>query len=486
MLLRSAPRLAPDQPCLSFYQPILFDTKQLLSESIEVEKSPYTPGAGHRPPVLAGRDDVLQAWRIGLNDVSATGRRRAPDMILTAPRGAGKTVTVSAFRDLAEEQGFETVRLQVAAGNSSLVGSLLRRAAARAEDGSGPWQRAKRAFERLGGVSLGAAGFTAGITLADRADPAGATARTPEDLAEALLALDREVRIDRPSGGVLITVDEIQSATAADLSLLAAALGSLNDEHPEAHVMFAATGLPNSFQAFVQAEVTHADRLFQFTPISLVLAPADATFAIVEPARQRGVAWEPEAAELIVGLTSGYPAHLQVLADQTWMSTPEGTLITRADAESGSRRAAEVLERLSMGPRFDALTDREREFLTALAVNGGRAGTATLAQTLGRNRTSISDLRDGLIAAGDVYMPRRGELALAAPLFGRYLLLSYAEARELENPDLLTLDQMRTNLATAGSRPAGATRLKPGGALDLPRPRRGPDTGAGPANRRER
>ena len=71
-----------------------------------MDKSPYTPGAGHNPPVLAGRDGLLRDWHLVLNDIVAGGRVRAQDMILSGPRGVGKTVTVSAFADLAKEQGF--------------------------------------------------------------------------------------------------------------------------------------------------------------------------------------------------------------------------------------------------------------------------------------------------------------------------------------------------------------------------------------------
>ncbi|MGP0049296.1 MAG: hypothetical protein ACLPZR_10695, partial [Solirubrobacteraceae bacterium] len=70
--------------------------------------------------MLAGRDELLRAWRTGLNDVTATGRQRAPDVILTAPRGAGKTSAVLAFQDLSQEQGFEVVRLQAASGNAGV------------------------------------------------------------------------------------------------------------------------------------------------------------------------------------------------------------------------------------------------------------------------------------------------------------------------------------------------------------------------------
>lgn len=36
--------------------------------------SPYTPGARHVPPVLAGRDGLLRDWQMVLNDVVTEGR----------------------------------------------------------------------------------------------------------------------------------------------------------------------------------------------------------------------------------------------------------------------------------------------------------------------------------------------------------------------------------------------------------------------------
>ena len=451
-----------------------------------MDGSPYTPGAGHRPPVLAGRDDLLQAWSVGLSDVTASGRQRAPDMILTAPRGAGKTSTILAFQDSSEQQGFEVVRLQVASGNATLIDSLLRRARARAEEGSGPWDRAKRAFERIAAANVTISGSGAGVTLREPLSAQRGPA-SPEDLAEALATLAREVRKDRPGGGVLITIDEIQAAAASDLSLLGATLQGLNTEYPDARVMFAASGLPNTFQAFEQAKVTHADRLFKFKQVPLLLDPDDARFAVVEAARQHEVAWEPEAADMIIEISSGYPAHLQVFADQTWMAATGPSVITVRDAEAGIKAAAEVLEQESLGPRFDSMSDRHREFMTALAVNGGRATGEDLAVTLGRSRTSLSELRDTLITQGDVYVPRRGELALVVPVFARYLLANYGQVRPRGSAAVLPLEEMQRNAEAANNlRLARAgQRLPASGALDRPptsepgntpaRPARGPD-----------
>lgn len=444
-----------------------------------MDGSPYTPGAGHRPPVLAGRDDLLRAWRTGLNDVTATGRQRAPDIILTAPRGVGKTVAVLAFQDISQQQGFEVVRLQAASGNAGLVDSLLRRARARAEDGSGPWQRAKRAFDRISGVTLPVVG--GGLSLRDGREPASSARVSPEDLADALATLAKEVRKDHKSGGVLITVDEIQAADNADLTLLAAALQGLNTEYPEAPVMFAASGLPQTFQVLIDAGVTHPDRLFKFRPIPLVLSPDDARFAIVEAARQHNVSWEPEAADLIIETSRGYPAHLQVFADETWMTAPGSRVITTQDARAGIRAGAEVLERESLGPRFDGLADREREFLTALAISGGESTTADLAITLGRPQQALSQVRETLITKGDVYVPRRGELALSVPVFAPYLLANYETGRQrATRTQLLPLEEMQRNTEAPKRNRANTDPRRlphPGGA---PPHVRGPALGDGP------
>jgi hypothetical protein len=452
-----------------------------------MDGSPYTPGAGHRPPVLAGRQELVQAWRTGLNDVAATGRQRAPDMVLTAPRGVGKTAAVLEFQDLSQRQGFEVVRLQAASGNAGLVDSLLRRARARAEAGPGPWQRAKRAFDRVSGVTLPIVG--GGVSF-NEAPQAGMPSRvSPEDLADALATLAREVRKDREAGGVLITVDEIQAADRSDLTLLAAALQGLNAEYPDARVMFAASGLPQTFQVLIDAGVTHPDRLFRFRQIPLVLSPDDARYAVVEAARQVGVAWEPEAADMIVQTSRGYPAHLQVFADATWLAATGPSIITADDARAGIAAGAQTLERESLGPRFDGLTDRERELLTALAVNGGQSTSAVLALTLGRTQQALSQVRDALITKGDVYVPRRGELALTVPVFAPYLLSNYEPARDRSSrTGLLALTEMQLNLQALHERTASRSGLpQPGGgpravrAQPPPRPSSQPHSLPGPA-----
>lgn len=416
-----------------------------------MEDSVYTPGAGHSPPVLAGRDELLRNWSLTLNDVVSRGRVRADDLILVGPRGVGKTVTVTAFAQLARERGFEVVNLQPAGGRSSLVGSLLHRARERIASGAGPWERAKQAFEGIAGVSLSVAGFGAGVSRHDRPDD------PPEvdgsDLAMALATLSEEVSRDRPGGGVMVTIDEMQGAAAADLLLFAAALHRLNVDHKDSSVTFAGTGLPNTEEVLRKAGVTHPDRLFDLQTIPLTLAAQDAQFAIVEPARAVGVIWDSKAAATIARASNGYPAHLQLFADAAWTGAEGPDQITSADVESALPRAIAEIERPSLGPRWDRMTGRQMELLAALALHNGRASTAALAQTLGRPRSDLSWVRDELLVEGDVYTPRYGELATAVPLFGDYALERYENARGEHAQELLGLDEMRANAAGSKGRP---------------------------------
>ncbi|MGO9899921.1 MAG: hypothetical protein ACLP0J_09555, partial [Solirubrobacteraceae bacterium] len=144
-------------------------------------------------------------------------------------------------------------------------------------------------------------------------------------------------------------------------------------------------------------------------------------------------------------------------------------VITTADARAGITAGVATLERESLGPRFDGLAHREREFLMALSVNGGAATTAALAVTLGRPQQSLSQVRDTLITKGDVYVPRRGELALSVPVFASYLRANYEAARARSSgPELLALEEMERNLETLNARkPQGLPG--PGGAPRPPR-----------------
>ncbi len=380
-----------------------------------MHSNPYTPSAGHLPPVLAGRDQLLRGLSIGLGNVASSGRPHAQDVIMVGPCGVGKTVTLTTYGQIAATAGFEVVNLQAVAGSSGLVESLLQRVASRVAANAGPWVRAKSAFDRIAGMSFGLGGVSAQI--ATHEPSRGSSLLDPGTLAEAVVELANEVKRDAPTGGLLITVDEVQVASAADL------------------------------------------------------APDDARFAIIEPARRAGVNWHPSAAGRVVEVSNSYPAHLQQLAHTVWDVAAGPSEITPDDVGAAIPQFETQLHRRTLGPRWDRMSDRQMEYLAAIALLGGQTTAPRLAVALGRPVQELSWIRQDLIQEGDIYSVQRGHVALTVPIFAPYILTRYEQARQTADIPLLSLEDMRRN---------STSNVSPNDSARAPDPRTAPLTPPSP------
>ena len=72
--------------------------------------NPYAPGAGQRPPQLAGRDEQLRQFDIVLERIARGRPERS--LVLTGLRGVGKTVLLNAMRSAAVRAGWGTGKLE--------------------------------------------------------------------------------------------------------------------------------------------------------------------------------------------------------------------------------------------------------------------------------------------------------------------------------------------------------------------------------------
>ena len=73
-------------------------------------ENPYTPGAGRKPPVLAGRDPDLENVQALIERLSGGGYERS--LVYSGLRGVGKTVLLMEFDVLASEAGWATTDVQ--------------------------------------------------------------------------------------------------------------------------------------------------------------------------------------------------------------------------------------------------------------------------------------------------------------------------------------------------------------------------------------
>src|SRR5579875_2911224 len=72
--------------------------------------NPYTPGAGRKPPYLAGRDKDLEEFSSLVDLLSTGGAERS--FIYYGLRGVGKTVLLMELDLLAAEAGWATTDVQ--------------------------------------------------------------------------------------------------------------------------------------------------------------------------------------------------------------------------------------------------------------------------------------------------------------------------------------------------------------------------------------
>ncbi len=73
-------------------------------------RNPFAPGAGSRPPELAGRELLLEQALLALQRVQLG--RSEKSQILLGLRGAGKTVLLNRIAEQADELGYALVQLE--------------------------------------------------------------------------------------------------------------------------------------------------------------------------------------------------------------------------------------------------------------------------------------------------------------------------------------------------------------------------------------
>jgi len=115
--------------------------------------NPYAPGAGTRPPELAGRDELRETVRVAIERT----RLKLPtkSVLMVGLRGVGKTVLLDRMRDDAEATGAETVRVEAPESRSlpAILAPQLRRALLRLARNEKAKDLAQRALRGLAGFA---------------------------------------------------------------------------------------------------------------------------------------------------------------------------------------------------------------------------------------------------------------------------------------------------------------------------------------------
>ncbi len=393
-------------------------------------RNPYAPGAGQRPPELAGRDREVRQFSVVLERVAAGRPERS--MVLSGLRGVGKTVLLNALRSLALSRAWGTGKVEARPERSIRLPMAQALHAASRE--LAPRHRDPERVDEFLGVLKA---FALETTPKDRK---GVRWRPPYDVPAARGRADSgDLELDltelftaagelaRDLGvGAAVFIDEMQDIVPDELAALCGACHEISQR--SAAFIVVGAGLPHLPTA-LSASKSYAERLFRYISVDRLERDA-ADQALKVPAQSEDVEFEDSALDALHDMTDGYPYFVQAFGKATWDAAPKSP-IRANDVKLAAPEAEAELAVGFFGSRYERATPAEREYMRAMAELGAAQAdepvpTSDVATMLGRRPQSLSPARDSLIKKGLVYAAERGTVAFTVPHFGAFLRSQHA------------------------------------------------------------
>lgn len=381
-------------------------------------RNPFAPGAGTPPPELAGRDDLREQVRVGIERLRLG--LPAKSLLMVGLRGVGKTVLLDRMRDDAEAAGIHTLRIEAPEGRSlpALLAPQLRQALLRLSRQQAAKALAQRALRALAGFAKSLKLKYDDIEVGFDFDPEPGLADNG-DLEHDLQALLEAAGEAAKSAGTALVmfIDELQYVKEDELAALITALHRCGQRRLP--VSLVGAGLPQLPGRMGRAK-SYAERLFDF-PLVGPLNAAAARLAITKPAREQGVEFADAAMAAVIDKTQGYPYFLQEWGKHAWDQAASSPIRSQ-DVEAAGASAIAALDESFFRVRFDRLTPVEKRYLRAMAERGpGPHRSGDIAEALGKKVTSLGPIRSKLIDKGMVWSPNHGDTAFTVPLFDEFM-----------------------------------------------------------------
>ena len=372
-------------------------------------QNPFKPTAGKVPPVLIGRQDVIDDFAEGLdNGAGAPGRL----MLLTGQRGYGKTVMLTELGRVAQSRGWQVVSETASEGLCERLISTL------ATSGM-----------RLEGLSISPSLGVGGVASASLG---GVRLANPQQSAPTLRNVIEAKLRKLPKGkGVFFTIDEAQAASMDDIVALATTLQHvIRDEDmrdvpdSEKHgVAFAFAALPAIVDDVVNDKVLTFLRRAQRRDLRAVSLP-DVRAAYLQSVEQGGKHISDEDALAAARASEGYPYMVQLVGYYMWRSAERrgSQRIEEQDVQLGIADAALAFEEAVCAPVFAGLTGAQRLFVEAVAEDaGGSSRVSDIAQRTGRSSSWVSKYRASLLKEHVIESDGFGYVRLATPYLASYI-----------------------------------------------------------------
>lgn len=400
---------------------IYIDINHYKGETMDPVRNPFAPGAGNRPPELAGRTPILDEAKVSIQ--RALLGRPSRSQILLGLRGVGKTVLLNQIEEIADQHGHLTSFIEAPEGRSlsellaPKIGQVLRKISITeaAKEQGYKALRALRSFASAFKINYGE------ISMSVEPEPGIADSGDLEnDLSDLFVRIGEAAKAANTAWTLLI--DEVQYLKAKDLGALIVALHKVNQKGLP--VLFFGAGLPQVAALSGDAK-SYAERLFHYPAVG-PLTPEDAKIAIKHPIVEEDQDISEDAINEIIKRTKGYPYFLQEWGYQCW-NIARGEVINLSDALAAAIESTKRLDDGFFKVRFDRLTPKEREYVIAMArLGSGPYKSSDVADALGEKLQTLGPRRAQIINKGMIYSPSHGDIGFTVPMFNEYLMRHFS------------------------------------------------------------
>lgn len=386
-------------------------------------KNPFSPGAGHMPPYLAGREKEKVEFARLLDQDSIL-----ENMILTGLRGVGKTVLLETLKPIAFQKKWYWVGTDMSESTCVSESTLSTRLLADLA--------VVTSSIKIGeSISIGFAEDTPGTpkTL-DFKTLLRIWDNTPGLAADKLKAILELVWKCIQPHGIIFAYDEAQ--TMADhaekeeypLSLLLDVFQSI--QRKNIRFMLVLTGLPTLFTKLVEAR-TFAERMFHVVTLDK-LSKEDTIDAILKPIDDSScpVHFSEDSINAIYGFTQGYPYFIQYICREVYDIWAQNIAAEEDLREIPIIEITQKLDSDFFAGRWERATDRQRDLMHIIASLDNAGSEFTVQEIVEKSKEaegksfSSSHVNQMLVSLGNsglVYKNRWGKYSLAVPLLDGFI-----------------------------------------------------------------
>ena len=388
----------------------------------QVFSNPFRPGAGHRPPYLAGRKaESNEFLRLLQQEVILE------NLILTGLRGVGKTVLLDTFKPQAINADWRWVGTDLSESSSISEDRMVLRLLTDLSVVTAAFQVGESQVPAIG-IDAPAERVHLALDFKTLERIYNTQPGLSSDKLKAVLEIVWQVMKQRNERGLVFAYDEAQNLSDQaekdqyPLSLLLDVFQSI--QRKGIPFILVLVGLPTLSPKLVEAR-TYAERMFRVVFLDS-LSESESRDAVLQPIADANcpVKLDEESIAMIVDITGGYPYFIQFVCREVYDAFVQGQ--TEVPLDSITRK----LDTDFFAGRWARATDRQRELLAVIASLDHSHTEFSVQEVSEKSKellekpfspSHINQMLATLASAGLIYKNRYGRYSFAVPLLDRFI-----------------------------------------------------------------